>query len=1736
MRRYLLLLWWGAALALRAQPGPGYALRFNDTTSYVSVPHTSGLNAFPLTVMAWVKTSQTTGQQGLVNKYLVNSFNGWNLFLRDGRVRAWYFVNNTRFVWDGSNGLDGGSVADGQWHLVAFTVDASGGKLYVDGGLRASRTWNGASGAATTTQEVRLGNYPGGILSFNGSLTLDEISVWRIALNLSQIQINLFNSLTGAEADLLASYHCDEGGGTTVADSAPLLGDNNGTWAGTPLFVSTVVASKPQHDGGTPPSDCGRLPGVTEVRLDWRGQNLAGCKIDLDCSRSRIHRVAPDCATIYYADLPPEAPRLWTILSQPPGANAQITPTSSGATLTLPVAGDYTVQLTVCPGECMVPEPGGASTFPMVPSSGAITVRALTELPLRVQERPVLPPSAMVPTPRLDLPDSQRDCTCSGGGGYINPQWVTINHWNGPNDYRLVEGQVVRSWPSTQASLLNHDIAFGAANWYVLHDLNVVVSPDPSFYNLLSVKPEFESNPHLLSCVSQIDTIPERFRPVEGDRVSLFGYWILDCGHKPFYTEMHPVVGWAVHHNRAVRIPDDAQFTFDLVTNTVTAAAGNNLFVPGIITDLWFNSDAGGATGGDLSSLAQPGQSIPFICIPGSLITESPIQREYDFRIYLPKNPSQVFAEVGQSRPRAPLYLNISNPVGSTGPDPVVTRATESVRGVTYEYLQVHLDLRGHTASTYSRRIEAAWVYPQPDNWGLEQWRIALDRLDVYDDLDSKARWPSSDGDWVLWLMLPSLDQPWNRVLDGFENVHGTVTFDPPWETGRTDSRLQRPPISLDPNRALGSDVLSFGSFVNFWMAGYEADEGGDDGDTGRISDFVFNSGAELSASGDNDVFAATLTGTRLATLANGILSPAATELGRHYLLTCTNKINNRNPVLDRLNPFLTLGILAEGISGEPPLSPIDPDQIYGSGAALLGDVNGDGFPDVALGTRGANVEAHLFLGGRNGFSPAPYAVASISLSTSNSLSQGTRRTRTFTGASDLNGDGIPDLLIGTPTFNNTLTNEGAVFAFSGAQLATGATLGQNDALWAAAGNFPGGQFGYSVAAGDITHDGISDVVVAAPFYTNSPTPGRPLGRVFVFLGGSPSPATTPQQVLVPDLSTVSDYWFGYSVSMAGDVNSDGFTDVIIGAPHYTRTVLNQGAFFLYYGSPTGLVLNTFLLVEGGSANAQFGYAVAGVGDVDADGFPDVLVSAPFLSGSELTLENGYVALYRGSEAGLIPAVAWEKFGETGGAHFGTDLGPVGDMNGDGRMDVAIGAPDESGPDGMRGRVSFYLGQSSGLTVSETWRTWGVSGVARLMINSPCCVPFISECCITGTTNKVDFNIDGFADALTFDPNGGGDPFGRVQLVLGRGQKALLPRTEPFFAAGNPEPFAFQSISNAEFLADVALSGQTYESKIAAVLGKVKDLYTITRDQGGDPGSIVPMLQELEQVAPSNLFSQYFGGVDLELGTAFYIDCGATNEYTDALGRQWLPDAPFLATPNAAFSTFAIGPITNTLTGDPYLPDAMLNSERWFSGHVRYQVAVPNGWYTVLLYFSENYPPAVNPALGGTGCAACARIFDLEVEGQRVDGYNQADAALPPNGDGLGVLYTATQVPFNVQVSDGLLDVAVLDHGLGNPPENPAIKGMAILGRPDPATKFATRPRLAHVTRDAGQIGILVDPQANLARYLAGEIPLRLQSSPNLNEWATLPDLPEVGAEGAFFSLSLPTNNASFYRAVITPP
>jgi concanavalin A-like lectin/glucanase superfamily protein/Big-like domain-containing protein/purple acid phosphatase-like protein len=176
----------------------GGGLSLDGVNDFVRVPHTADLDAYPLTVTAWFKTSTTTGVRGLVNKYVANSYNGYQLFFDTGSLCAWYLRSTSSYVYDGTGcTMKTPGYNDGRWHQATLVVDASGGKLYVDGALKASRAWTGTAGATSTTQEIHLGHYPkafGGKEYLNSGL--DEVQIYNRAFTALEVQ-QLYNQVAG---------------------------------------------------------------------------------------------------------------------------------------------------------------------------------------------------------------------------------------------------------------------------------------------------------------------------------------------------------------------------------------------------------------------------------------------------------------------------------------------------------------------------------------------------------------------------------------------------------------------------------------------------------------------------------------------------------------------------------------------------------------------------------------------------------------------------------------------------------------------------------------------------------------------------------------------------------------------------------------------------------------------------------------------------------------------------------------------------------------------------------------------------------------------------------------------------------------------------------------------------------------------------------------------------------------------------------------------------------------------------------------------------------------------------------------------------------------------------------------------------------------------------------------------------------------------------------------------------
>jgi hypothetical protein len=211
----------------------------------------------------------------------------------------------------------------------------------------------------------------------------------------------------------------------------------------------------------------------------------------------------------------------------------------------------------------------------------------------------------------------------------------------------------------------------------------------------------------------------------------------------------------------------------------------------------------------------------------------------------------------------------------------------------------------------------------------------------------------------------------------------------------------------------------------------------------------------------------------------------------------------------------------------------------------------------------------------------------------------------------------------GAYLFDNPEPNEGRAFVYHGS--ASGLSTTPN---WTAESNQAGAQFGYSVAsAGDVNGDGYSDVIVGASLFDNGQTDE---GRAFVYHGSASGLSTTPNWTAE---SNQAGAQFGFSVASAGDVNGDGYSDVIVGARLFADGETDEGRAFVYHGSASGLSTTPNWTAESNQEDAQFGFSVASAGDVNGDGFSDVIVGAHRFDNGET--DEGRAFVYHGSASGL---------------------------------------------------------------------------------------------------------------------------------------------------------------------------------------------------------------------------------------------------------------------------------------------------------------------------------------------------------------------------------------------------------------------------------------------------------------------------------------------------------------------
>jgi FG-GAP repeat protein len=252
--------------------------------------------------------------------------------------------------------------------------------------------------------------------------------------------------------------------------------------------------------------------------------------------------------------------------------------------------------------------------------------------------------------------------------------------------------------------------------------------------------------------------------------------------------------------------------------------------------------------------------------------------------------------------------------------------------------------------------------------------------------------------------------------------------------------------------------------------------------------------------------------------------------------------------------------------------------------------------------------------------------------------------------AGDLNGDAVPDLVVGAPQGGTLPSAPGYARAFSAVDGAL---------LFALNGSDPGDRFGWAVAgAGDVDGDGVPDVIVGAPLSTTPPTVGG-YAQVFSGAGGG---------LLLTLAASAAGEGFGRSVAGPGDLNGDGSADVVVGAPAASPGGLASAGRATVFSGASGLSLQVF---PGSAANDQLGSSLAGVGDVDGDLVADVLVGAP-QDGVFPTPGFGYARLFSGSTGAVLLTIA----GQSNNDYLGRSVDRLGDVSGDGVPDLLVGAPE----------------------------------------------------------------------------------------------------------------------------------------------------------------------------------------------------------------------------------------------------------------------------------------------------------------------------------------------------------------------------------------------------------------------------------------------------------------------------
>jgi hypothetical protein len=353
---------------------------------------------------------------------------------------------------------------------------------------------------------------------------------------------------------------------------------------------------------------------------------------------------------------------------------------------------------------------------------------------------------------------------------------------------------------------------------------------------------------------------------------------------------------------------------------------------------------------------------------------------------------------------------------------------------------------------------------------------------------------------------------------------------------------------------------------------------------------------------------------------------------------------------------------------------PEDSSTLFGRAIAVIGDIDADGVPDLAV---GAPFQDGDFENTDTGFGHPQnvgkvYVVSGATLAILSTLNDpefqmvqsqkfGGQFGSVVAAAGDLNGDGSPDVLVGTPHHVvlgdldiDNKNSAGRVFACSGKDGSVLLTLDDPTAE-------ENGRFGSAVASvGDVNHDGVPDILVGVP---GKDTNGHSnVGIAYIFSGVDGSFIRTINHPFQGTDKKEDGAAFGSAVANAGDLNHDGVPEALISAP-------GGGQVFVFNVRTGGLIFTLNSPTK--ETEPSFGAAVAGGLDLDGDGIPDFAVGAPLQNNAA-----GRAYIFGGKDGHLLKSMRSSLRERQ--AKFGASVLLSKDVTGDGVVEVLVGAPEET--------------------------------------------------------------------------------------------------------------------------------------------------------------------------------------------------------------------------------------------------------------------------------------------------------------------------------------------------------------------------------------------------------------------------------------------------------------------------